>query len=338
MSSEHELTAPVPLLLPNGRANPAATGWTRHQQHDTSGIGRGLYGWGRNKRWEYWGVVTPTHCFALTIGALDYANVRQVWVLDRATEEEIDTFEISPLSRGVSMPGSSGEGPSRSRGRRVSLEFTESAAGTRLRGTAPRVSVDVLAETRPGHEQMGTAAPFSPFLADYTVKDPDRPIVGTLTVDGVTHRIEPDTAWGVLDHARARAAYRTDWNWGAGGGFSDDGRRIGLQLGGGGERAVRDGISPNGFTVDGRVQKVANVLEWEFDPTDFLAPWRIHNDRMDLTFTPYFDRAASTNLLIVRSRTHQCFGTYAGRLRTDDGEWITVSALDGWAEDVHNRW
>src|ERR1051325_8683196 len=38
---------------------------------------------GRNKRWEYWGVVTPTHVLALTVSSLDYAAVHEVWVLDR---------------------------------------------------------------------------------------------------------------------------------------------------------------------------------------------------------------------------------------------------------------
>ena len=68
--TERELTSPVALVGADGRLNPEAIGWTRTPMHDTSGIdGRRV--WGRNKRWEYWGVTTPTHVIALTVSSLD---------------------------------------------------------------------------------------------------------------------------------------------------------------------------------------------------------------------------------------------------------------------------
>lgn len=332
--SDHEITEPVRLVDDRGRLDPASVGWTRRQLHDTDGVGRGWYGWGRNKRWEYWGIVTPTHIFALTIGGLDYANVRQVWVLDRAALTAIDAFEISPLSRGLSLTGTHGTGVNSSVGRAISLRFEDSDAGTRLIARTPRVQVDVIAETRPGHEAMGLASPHSRRLVDYTVKDVDRPTSGTITVDDVTYDV---AGFAVLDHARSRGPYRTDWNWGAAVG-EVHGRRIGINLGGGGADGLRNGISHTGVTVDGRVHKLPTALEWEFDSSDWMSPWRMTTERMQLTFTPFYDRYAHTNLLIVRSTTHQCFGTFTGRVQTDDGEWITVDGLEGWAEDVHNRW
>ena len=329
-----EITAPVALVDRRGRLDPASIGWTRRQLHDTDRIGRGWYGWGRNKRWEYWGVMTPTHVVALTIAALDFANVRQLWVLDRQTGEAVDRFEISPLGRGVDMAGTHGEGPNTSRGRRLTLRFDETKGGTRLRAQSDRVRVDLLARTLPGHEAMGIASPHSARLVDYTVKDVDRPVQGVLTVDGVTSGVE---GFAVLDHARSRPPYRTDWNWGAAVGTAG-GRRIGINLGGGGPRGLRHGLSHTVLTVDGRVHKIPTALEWEFDPTDWMAPWRMRTARIELEFTPFHDRYARTNLLIIRSMTHQCFGTFTGRVQTDDGEWITVDGLEGWAEDVHNRW
>ena len=85
VTPERELTAPVSLTLPNGRLNPAAVGFARSPLVDTSGIG-GRHGWGRNKRWEYWNVITPTHIMALTISSLGYAAVHEVWIFERATE------------------------------------------------------------------------------------------------------------------------------------------------------------------------------------------------------------------------------------------------------------
>ena len=335
--TEHEITAPVPLVGRAGFLNPASIGWTRTQLHDTDRIGRGLVGWGRNKRWEYWAVTTPTHIIAMTIAAIDYANIRQLWVFDRATHETIDTFEIKPFSAGIRLPGTLGAGTSSADGRRLSLEFSEEASATRLRARSPRVQVDVRALIPAGHEAIGTAAPLGRILVDYTVKDVDRPAVGTVTIDGLTHDVAEGASWAVLDHARSRGKYATHWNWGAGAGLVDS-RRIGLQLGGGGPLAIRHGISQNGFTVNGRVHKVAAPLTWRFDPDDFLAPWRIGNDRIDLLFTPVYDRFASTQLVLVAGVTHQCFGSFAGHVITDEGERIAFSGLNGWAEDVHNRW
>jgi len=334
---EREITAPVRLLDERGLQNPAAIGWSRQQLVDTDAVGHGIRGWGRTKRWEYWAVTAPTHIVALTIGALDYANVRGVWVLDRESGEEIDLFEISPFDRGVELPGTLGRGPSRSRGRHATLEFTDARAGTLLLARTPRVSVDVVA-TRPAqHEAMGTAAPFSPFHAEYTVKDVDRPAHGTIRVDGVEYVLPSGSSWAVLDHLRGRLPYRTHWNWGAGAGMSG-GHRIGLQLGGGGPLAIRHGISQNAFTVDGRVHKVAAPLEWEFARGDWMAPWRVRNDRMRLDFTPFHVRSSRTDLLLVASIANQAFGHWSGRLRTDDGAWLDVNGILGWAEDVHNRW
>ena len=66
-STEREITEPVDLCLPSGRLNRAAVGWTRGPLHRTA-----MTGWGRTKRWEYWGFVTPTHVIALTVADLDY--------------------------------------------------------------------------------------------------------------------------------------------------------------------------------------------------------------------------------------------------------------------------
>lgn len=67
---EREITAPVPLTTPDGELNRDALGWSRTPVHDTSGIpGRGH--WGRNKRWEYWNVMTPSHIIAFTVSCVD---------------------------------------------------------------------------------------------------------------------------------------------------------------------------------------------------------------------------------------------------------------------------
>ncbi|WP_017836529.1 hypothetical protein [Dietzia sp. UCD-THP] len=49
MSREREVTRPTDLAR-GRRLEPAAVGWTRTPLHRTA-----ISGWGRTKRWEYWG-------------------------------------------------------------------------------------------------------------------------------------------------------------------------------------------------------------------------------------------------------------------------------------------
>ncbi len=104
-TAEPEITAPVDLCLPDGRLDPEAVGWTRRPLHRAN-----LRGWGRTKRWEYWGVVTPAHVIGIVASSIDYAGVHGIYVLDRATGAEVSKDAVVPLARGTVMPDRSGEG------------------------------------------------------------------------------------------------------------------------------------------------------------------------------------------------------------------------------------
>ena len=60
--------------------------------------------------------------------------------------------------------------------------------------------------------------------------------------------------------------------------------------------------------------------------------------RLDLTFTPFKDRTAQTNLGVIFSEVHQMFGRYAGRVRLDNGEEVQIGDLIGFAEEHQARW
>lgn len=337
--SEHEITAEVSLCLPNGKLNPKAVGWTRRPLHNTDRIGHGSYGWGRNKRWEYWGITTPTHILALTVSSLDYAAVHEVWVLDRATHESFGSSAVGILGSSVTLPGSISAGPSRAHTADITIEIDEVPTGTRLRasttaGSAP-VSFDVIAERPAGHEALGVVVPWNSRLFQYTVKDVARPAQGTVTIDGQQFTVPGGESWAVLDHGRGRWPYSMSWNWGAASGVCD-GRTVGLQIGG--QWTNGTGSTENSILVDGRLHKISEELTWAYDENDWLAPWHIQGELADLTFTPFYDRVSTMNMLVVASNTHQCFGHYSGWVAAEDGERIRVDGLLGWAEAVHNRW
>ena len=99
MTHEREITEPVDLCRPDGRLNPDAVGWSRRPLHRAN-----LRGWGRAKRWEHWGVVTPTHILGLVASSLDYAGVQSLYLLDRSTGRETTAEAVVPLTRTTSGP------------------------------------------------------------------------------------------------------------------------------------------------------------------------------------------------------------------------------------------
>lgn len=335
MTVERELVDPVELCLPHGHLNPDAVGWSRTPLHNTDRIGRGRYGWGRNKRWEYWGMMTPTHVLALTVSSLDYASVHEIYVLDRRTLVPRSISAVSPLSGSVELPGSLGAGPVRARTRTLTIEIDEIAGGTRLVSRAEGVEFDLVAARPEQHESLGVVVPWSKRLFQYTVKDVARPLSGSVRIDGETIEVPAGSAWAVLDHGRGRWPYDMRWNWGAASG-DVDGHTVGVQVGG--KWTEGTGSTENALYVDGRLHKISDELVWEYDETDFMTPWRIHGERADLRFVPFFERVSTMNLLVLTGDTHQCFGHYEGWMSDDTGARVRVDGVEGWAEAVHNRW
>ena len=330
MAKEREITEAVDLTLPGGRLNPAAVGWTRRPLHRTDGVGRGRVGWGRNKRWEYWAVTSETHVVALVISDIGYAAVPSLFVLDCRSGEQIAVEAISPLGRGTTLPGTLDRGPARARTKTLAIDVEPTPGGTRLRARADRVDLDVVARLAPAHERLGVVVPWSERLFQYTVKDPARPAVGTVVVDGTAYPAVEGTAWATLDHGRGRWPYAIAWNWGAGSG-TVDGQTIGLQVGG--RWTDGTGSTENALIVDGRLTKVSEDLRWDYSTRDWMAPWRVRGGPVALTFHPEHLRESVTQLGVLASRTHQCFGTWSGRV----GD-VAVDGLFGWVEDVHQRW
>ncbi len=326
--TERELTRRVALTRPDGTLDPDAVGFARRALVDTSGIG-GRRGWGRNKRWEYWNVMTPTHIVALTVSSIDYAAVHEVWVFERATERSWRAAPAVLPARDVDLPPSLGDGPALARAKGLRIAITPGGDSWRLFAEIPEASFDITVTRPPDHDLLAVVVPWSSRRFQYTVKDVALPARGTVTVEGVAHDV-PEGSWAVLDHGRGRWPYDVSWNWGAGAGVTG-GRTIGIQVGG--RWTDGTGSTENGVIVDGVLHKISVPVTWEYDLARPLDPWRIHGGGLDATFTPFYDKRSATNLLVVASRTDQCFGVWSGVF---DG--IPFDGIEGFAEDVHNRW
>ncbi|MEV4278533.1 DUF2804 domain-containing protein [Actinoplanes xinjiangensis] len=182
-----------------------------------------------------------------------------------------------------------------------------------------------------GHESLGVVVPWRSRRFQYTVKDVGRPARGTLTVAGRVHEIGGPDAFAVQDHGRGKWPYAARWNWAAG---AAAGRAIQL----GGKWTAGTGVTENGLFVDGRLHKIGEELRWDYDRADWLRPWRISGERVEAQFHPFHEKVARTNLAVVASETHQCFGHFTGWALTDDGTRTSLDGLVGWAEEARNRW
>jgi hypothetical protein len=151
------------LCLPNGRLNPAAVGWTRRPLHRAN-----LRGWGRAKRWEYWGIVTPSHIVGLVASSLDYADVHGVYVLDRGSGVELSKDVVVPFARGTAFPEHSGQGVASVRGSGLAIDIDQRPDGTAIRATVPGVEIGLTVPLPAGHESLGVVIPWSTRRFQYT--------------------------------------------------------------------------------------------------------------------------------------------------------------------------
>jgi hypothetical protein len=229
------------------------------------------------------------------------------------------------------LPDRSGVGRVEVASGAVRVTIDQHPDGTALRATGGDVEIDLTMPLPSGHESLGVVVPWSTRRFQYTVKDVGRPVRGRFRVGSTWHDVPTAESFAVLDHGRGKWPYAITWNWAAG---SGPGRSV--QLGG----AWTDGTgsTENALVVDGRLHKIGDELRWRYDRSDWLRPWRITGGRVDVTFHPFHERAARTNLGVVANETHQCFGHFTGWAATDDGERVDLDGLVGWAEEARNRW
>lgn len=328
-----ELTLPTDLATARGNLNRQAVGYSRTPLHRTALPGNTVSRM-RTKRWEYWGVLTPDLALGMTIVNLGYAATLQIYVLDRASGEEIsiEPLKILPGAADIQLPdtlppltalGTVGD---------VTLRFHDDGAGTHLRARSPRVSVDLYAPAE--GDVLGVVVPWSDRLFQYTLKDVARRVTGSVTVDGKTYTAGED-AFAVLDRGRGRWPYRTKWTWGAGSG-TVDGTRLGLQIGG--QWTAGTPATENALIVDGRLHHYDGELEFAYDLANPDSTWTVHGPWIDAVLTPFHRRTSATKLGVISSQIWQAFGSWTGTARTPDGTSYSLDGLTGWIEEAQHRW
>jgi len=339
---QHEIVEPSPLLDSTGALTQR--GWTRRPLLDCNLEDARVYGRGRwlqkfrVKRWDYYGVLLPEGYFSATIADLGYAGQMFVYFVDFATKQYHEETATIPVGRGVVLPRNSDGGSSTWSGKAGSIQFDVSGstrtitvqwasfAGQKLRADLEFTAPD---------ESTVIVTPIGERRFYYNRKINCMPVTGNIKIGDRTMEVSPETSSGILDWGRGVWDYSSFWVWASGSGFLADGRRVGLNLGYGfGDTSH---ATENTLILDGRIHKL-EVVDFDYDSGDFMRPWMMKSDRLDITFTPSIERTAKTNLLLIRSEVHQMFGAYSGTAIDDLGTEIHLDGVPGWAEEHQARW
>jgi hypothetical protein len=343
---QNELTQPGPLLDAKGKL--MQVGWSRKPLLDCNlenvhfYLLRPLQRF-RLKRWDYYAVFTPQRFFSATIADLGYAGNIFVYTLDFKTGELHEEGLVIPFGRGIRLERNPETGEASFANDKVSLQFLAKGGVRRIDVQWPGfhkgrgLQAEVTLRESPNHESMNIVIPIGAKRFYDNTKINCLPAQGYIQYGDLREELQPDTCLGSLDWGRGVWEYRSFWNWASASGYLPEGQTIGLNLGQGFGDLSK--ATENAIILNGRVHKLGAVT-FHYKSGDYMQPWRFTDDevRLDLTFTPFKDRTARTNLGLIFSEVHQMFGRYNGRVILDDGTLLEIHRLIGFAEEHHARW
>ena len=343
---QNELTQPGHLLDTNGKL--AQVGWSRKPLLDCNLENANFYALRllqrfRIKRWDYYAVFTSNRFFSATIADLGYAGNIFVYTLDFATGELHEEGLVIPFGSGISLERNPEAGEASFTNGNVSLYFQADGGERRIKvhwagfDNGRGIQADITLHSTPQHESMNIIIPIGEKRFYDNTKINCMPADGFIKYGETRYVLNPKTCLGSLDWGRGVWEYQSFWNWASTSGFLPDGRTIGLNLGQGFGDLSK--ATENCVILNGRVHKLGAV-RFDYKSSDYMQPWRFTDDenRLDLTFIPFKDRTARTNLGIIFSEVHQMFGRYNGRVILDDGSPLEIHDLIGFAEEHHARW
>lgn len=342
---QRQLKGPGPLLNRDGSL--ADVGWARQPVLDCNLENAGFYGLRflqplRIKRWDYYGLTTPTHFYSFTLSDLGYLQMVFAYVVDfEKQSHHEETLTLLP-GAGVRLPRSSQEGDSCFESGKARLKFSAGPDARRLEVDWPGFGGQGLhCQARLAlpahHESLVIVVPIKGKRFYYNRKINCMPVEGQVEYQGQTVELTPSKCLGNLDWGRGVWEYRSFWVWTTASGFLTDGRRIGLNLGYGfGDTTA---ATENAVILDGKIHKLGQVT-YIYDAQHLSAPWsmRSADGRLTLRFNPFYDRVARTDFKILGSEVHQLFGHFHGTVQTDDGETLDIHDLLGTSEEHHAKW
>ena len=333
---ERELSEPTLLCDARGRLNPSAVGWSRAPLVKANLKGR----WPRKKKWNFWNWISREFVFSVTVADLDYASFCAASFIHFETGESLEAMDLK-WSGFTPMPE---EVEQTVRWKSAKMDYAAIHEGDRIRVEfhcadlqGSEVRAEFTVEKPKEHESLNVVVPWTPRHFQLNSKDNTLPCAGHVTVGGRRFEMAPESCHAVQDFGRGVWPYRSFWNWGVCTGRQGD-TLIGVNLGD--KWTTGTGSNENGICYNGRLTKIMEDLRWDYDPSDWMKPWRVrtlHSDGVDLTLTPVVARTSGLRLGLLSTGGTCAFGAWKGVVRFEDRE-IEIRDLMGWAEEFAHRW
>lgn len=340
---QHEITREIPLLDASG--NLTEPGYAKkllpiYRRADIKAPKT------RIKEWDYYLVNNGRFALALTVDDNGYMGLDSISLLDFTEGWEITKSPMSfmPLGK-LRMPESSRHGDVRHGGKHHSISFENDGSGKRILTArmddfgpegALLASIELFDEPE---ESMVICTPFDkPGHFYFNQKINCMRAKGAVTYGARRYEFDPADSFGVLDWGRGVWTYHNTWYWGSAS-YTVNGVPFGWNIGYGFGNC--SAASENMLFYDGKAHKIGNVrFNIPGNERDFLSLWTFTSDdgRFEMDFTPVLDRAACTDVKLIKSDQHQVFGTFKGRAVLDNGTIIEVENFPGFAEKVENKW
>lgn len=338
---QNEITERGPLLKEDGSL--AQKGWAKELllHYDQTKIKAGSW---RIKEWDYYCILGKDFGIAITLADISYLGLYAINFFDFTRNTETSDVVIEPFTFGkLNFPSDSSNGDIVLQHKKIRVSFKHQKGKRLLAFDFPGfdkgkgISGLIELETK-NKDSMVIATPFAeaPKAFYYNQKINCLAASGDFQYADKTYRFDPATDLGVLDWGRGVWTYKNQWYWGSASGWLN-GEPFGFNIGYGfGDISA---ASENMLFYKGIAHKLEQV-EFHIDTKNYLASWKFtsNDGRFELDFRPAIDRFSDTNLLVLRSRQHQVFGYFSGKVKLDDGTVLEISNLLGFAEDVYNRW
>lgn len=332
---EPELVYNVNLCTDKGLLNREAVGWSRHPLHTCNLKGR----FPRKKRWNYWCITTEDWLFSATLSDIDYLGLAFVYFLDFKSGYFHEMTVTRLLAKGCNLPDTAA-GNVEFRNSKLDMAFHRTPSGVKLRVYVPAfdgkaLSAEIDVRSPENHETLNVVIPWSSRSFQFTSKQNTLPVTGHIQLGDNTYRA--DGGYACLDLGRGIWPYSSFWNWAGASGISH-GHTIGLNFGAGWTDGT--GMNENGICIDGRLTKISEDIAFKYDRENLMAPWTLQtdSDMVDVTFVPFFQRNAKTDIKILRSEVHQMIGRFSGTITDALGRAYQFKDIIGWAEEHFARW
>ena len=334
------------LLNLEGRLMEA--GWSTHliKRYDRAAVKAPAW---RVKEWDYYLIGNDFFALALTVCDNSYMGLDSISLIDFENKTERTVTRMTPFPMGKrGLPASSASGVVRAQGKNYEITFRKEGTQRHIYGhmydfggERSPLLFDVILQD-PGDDSMVIATPIKgrPRCFYYNQKINCMRARGQVRLGEKTYVFDPADSFGVLDWGRGVWTYHNTWYWGSASG-QVDGVPFGWNIGYGfGDTSA---ASENMLFYGGKAHKLSQVrfhIPQREGRDDFLSPWRFTSDdgRFEMKFVPILDRAACTDVKLIKSDQHQVFGRFTGTATLDDGTVIRVRDMIGFAEKVENKW